>query len=55
MNSRSYVYLNKNIKLTSAKYDVFIHMNSWTKCLCLITISKQIDFKRFAWQHFVYA
>ena len=31
----------------------FIYLNSQTKCFCLITISKWIDFKRSAWGHFV--
>ena len=31
----------------------FSNLNSWTKCLYLITISKWIDSKMSAWRHFV--
>ena len=31
----------------------FTNLSSWTKCLYLITISKQIDTKIFAWRLFV--
>ena len=31
----------------------FTNLNSWTKYLCLITISKRINMKRSAWRHFV--
>ena len=31
----------------------FTYLNSWTNCLCFITISKWIDLKRSAWRHFV--
>ena len=31
----------------------FTNLNSWTKSLCLIAISKRIDLKRSAWHHFV--
>ena len=31
----------------------FTNLNSWTKSLYLITISKRIDLKRSAWRHFV--
>ena len=31
----------------------FTYLNSWTKCFCLIAISKWIDLKRSAWRHFV--
>ena len=31
----------------------FTNLNSWTKSLYLITISKWIDLKMSAWRHFV--
>ena len=51
---RSYVNLKKklsNWNLPDMAF--FTNLNSWIKSLYLITISKLIDLKEYAWRHFV--